>query len=146
LFKAIEGFEKTTDMVRMLLIDKSRGLLTIDHFIEMTMEEGIFDVELMNGPSVREGKRENDANGSGFNYRAEGFIKVDAGLLREAAYHPTGFVTGKRTIGVIFVAKNPFSAHNVGTRWGRDKSPSLVMCECVVLFLHGLPPVRITKS
>jgi hypothetical protein len=56
LFKAIEGFEKTTDMVRMLWIDKSRGLLTIDHFIEMTMEEGIFDVELMNGPSVREGK------------------------------------------------------------------------------------------
>jgi hypothetical protein len=146
LFKAIERFEKTTDMSRMLRINKSRGLLAIDHFIEMTMEEGIFDVKLMNGPSVREGKGENDANGSGFNDRAECLIKVDAGLLRKTADHPTGFMPGKGTIGVILVAKNPFAAHDVGTRWGRDKNPSLIMCEGVVLILHSLPPVRIAES
>jgi hypothetical protein len=72
---------ETTDIGGMLRVDETRGLLTIDHLIKMTMEEGIFNIELMYGPSMREGERKNYANGGWFNDRAECFIKVNAGLL-----------------------------------------------------------------
>jgi hypothetical protein len=72
---------EATDIGGMLRVDETRGLLTIDNLIEMTMEEGIFNVELMYGPSMRESERKNYVDGGWFNDRAESFIKVNAGLL-----------------------------------------------------------------
>jgi hypothetical protein len=54
LFEAVERFEEATNMCRMLRADETRGLLTIHNLIEMSMEKGIFNVELMNRPRVRE--------------------------------------------------------------------------------------------
>ena len=42
LFETIERFLKTADMCRKASIDKSRWLLTIDFFIEISMQESIF--------------------------------------------------------------------------------------------------------
>jgi hypothetical protein len=54
LFEAVERFEEATNMCRMSRVDETRGLLTIHNLIEMSMEKGIFNVELMNRPRVRE--------------------------------------------------------------------------------------------
>jgi hypothetical protein len=44
LFKAIEGFEKTTNMSWILRINEAGRLLAIDNFIEMTVKEGVLNV------------------------------------------------------------------------------------------------------
>jgi hypothetical protein len=79
------------------------------------MKECIFDVELVNGPALRKGKRKNNADGGGFDDRAEGFIEIDARLLGETPNYPTSFVTSESAIRVMFVTKNPFSRNYVGT-------------------------------
>ena len=71
-------------MGRVLRVNETRGLLTIDNLIKIAMGEGIFNIKLMNGPIFGDSKRKNNANGGGFDDGAECFIIVDAGLLREA--------------------------------------------------------------
>jgi hypothetical protein len=38
-------------------VNKTRGLLAIDIFGEVTMEKGVFDIKLVDGPLLRKSKR-----------------------------------------------------------------------------------------
>jgi hypothetical protein len=53
LFEAIEGFKNLTHMIRIVSIDKPRGLLTVYNLVEISMEKGVFNIELMHGPRLR---------------------------------------------------------------------------------------------
>jgi hypothetical protein len=81
LFESVERFKEATNICGMLRIDEAGRLLTIDHLIEISMEESVFDIELVNRPVVGEGEGEDNADGGRFNDRTEGFVKIDAGLL-----------------------------------------------------------------
>lgn len=50
-------------MVWPSLIDKAHRLVTIDLFRQVTMEERVFDVELVYWPSARCGKVEHNVDG-----------------------------------------------------------------------------------
>jgi hypothetical protein len=76
-------------------VNETGGLLAVDNFVEMTMKKGVFDIKLVDRPGVRESKREDDANGGRFDDRTEGFIEINAGLLRKTTNNPTSFVSGK---------------------------------------------------
>ena len=92
LFKAIERFEKTAYVIRVLSVDEAGGLLTVDDFVKMTVKESVFNVKLMNWPSIRYGERKNNANGFWFDDGTKGFIKVNTRLLGEAPDYPTSLV------------------------------------------------------
>jgi hypothetical protein len=111
----------------------------------MSMEKGIFSIDLVNRPRLREGNGENNADSGWFDYGAKGFIEVDTRLLRKTTDHPSCFVACKRTIGK-FVAENPFPTHDIGTgRRRRDESLCFVKCKSIKFFLHGMPPTRVTE-
>jgi hypothetical protein len=114
-------------MIRARGINKTRGLLTIYFLREMAVEKGNFVIELMNMPILRQGEREDDTNGGGFDNRVESLVKIDARLLSESTHNPVSSMTGKRSIGVIFVAEDPFVAYYVRPGRGRDKGPSVVL-------------------
>jgi hypothetical protein len=48
LFKPIKRFIQATTMRWMRGVKEAIGLLTVDGLLEMTMEEGIFDIQLVN--------------------------------------------------------------------------------------------------
>jgi hypothetical protein len=119
-------------------IDEPRGLLAVDFFGKIAVKKGVFDVELMDGPILRHGERENNTDGGWFDDGAESLIEVNARLLCETTNDPTCLVTSKRSIGIEFVTKNPFATDDVGTGRGRDERPGLVLEKSVIFFLHGL--------
>ena len=57
-------------------------------------------------------------DGGWFDDWDEGFIEVHARLLGETTNNLAGFVASEDPIRVVFVAKDPLAADNVGT-WGR---------------------------
>jgi hypothetical protein len=86
-------------------INKPRGLLTVYFLLKMAVEKSVFDIDLMNRPILRQGKREDDMNGGGFENMAESLVQIDTRLLSESMYNPSSFMMGKRSIRVVFVAK-----------------------------------------
>jgi hypothetical protein len=54
-------------MIRSRGILKTKRLLTINFFQKISMEESIFDIELVNRPLRRDGYTEYGANGAGLN-------------------------------------------------------------------------------
>jgi hypothetical protein len=101
-------------------INKPRGLLIVYFLHKMVVEKSIFDVELLNRPILRQGKREHGMNGGSFDHRAESLVKIDAMLLSESTHNPSSFMTSKRAVRVIFVAKEPFSTNVVCIGRERD--------------------------
>jgi hypothetical protein len=56
-------------MVGMRRIFEAFRLLAVNDFRKISMEESIFNVELMDRPPGRYSEGEDDANGTRFNYR-----------------------------------------------------------------------------
>lgn len=90
-------------------------------------------------------KAENNANGTGVNYRRKCFIVINAMLLRIAATYPTRFVAGKSTIGVKLLAKNPLARDNVGVGRTWNKLHGIIFSKSRIFFLHSSSPIGIKK-
>jgi hypothetical protein len=76
-------------------VNKARGLLTVDSLIEMTVQEGIFDIQLVNGPGMHGGNAENKPNSCRFHHRTESLGVINATLLSETTDYPTSLVPRK---------------------------------------------------
>jgi hypothetical protein len=70
---------------------------------------------------AREGDVEDRADGDRLHDRTESLIKINLGLLGEAAKDPTSFVAIKSTIRMELVAENPLPSDDVGIRRARDE-------------------------
>jgi hypothetical protein len=55
LFKSIDGFAETTNMVKQLSINEALGLSHVDFFIKRTLKEGVINVKLCNRPTMLKG-------------------------------------------------------------------------------------------
>jgi hypothetical protein len=108
-------------------VEKTRRLLTVNSFIEMPMEEGIFDVQLMDGPRVHRGNAQHKANGCRFDDRTESLTIVHSMLLRETMHHPACLVPRKRAVGMELVAKNLLSGYHVDTCRTRNQRPRVIL-------------------
>jgi hypothetical protein len=65
----------------MFTVDEPSGLLTINCFLELTVEEGISDIQLMHEPLVRRGECEDRTNPCGLNHGGERLVEVDTWAL-----------------------------------------------------------------
>jgi hypothetical protein len=63
----------------MSRVGETRGQTAEDCLGESLMEEGIFHVDLLNGPGKGDSSSEHRANSGRFDNRAEGLIVVDSG-------------------------------------------------------------------
>jgi phage-related protein len=130
-------------MIRGRGVLKTKRLLTINCFLKRTMEESIFDIELVNRPLRRDGYTENCANGAGLNNRRESFIVVNAMLLRKTATNPPSFIARKTTVRVEFLTKNPLTRNDVCTGRSRNKLPGVILKKGRKLISHGSSPIGV---
>ncbi|CAL8990194.1 unnamed protein product [Prunus brigantina] len=69
LFEAIECFVELANIRRTSEINETRGLSHVDIFLKKPMEKGIFDIKLTKGPTMRNCKTKNSANGGSLTTR-----------------------------------------------------------------------------
>jgi hypothetical protein len=134
-----------TDQVRVSRVGEARGLAAEDCLEEHAMEEGIFHIELLNGPVTGDNSGEHRVNSGRFYNRAESLIVVDSGALSETLKDPTSLVAIKGPISMEFVREDPLADDNVGAlRLGNQLSDPIAD-QCSVLFLHSRTPMGIGK-
>jgi hypothetical protein len=93
LTKTVKRFVEAADDLRAFWVREADGLLTQHIFIEMPVEKGIGDIQLMSWPLFRHGNGEHSAHDGRFNNRCEGFLKVNPGALSETAHNPPCLVS-----------------------------------------------------
>jgi hypothetical protein len=101
------------------------------------------NVNLIDRPSNGDGKREDKANGGGFDNWTVGLTKVNTGLLVETLGDEACFVAINGAISFAFKAENPLAANNVHVGGLRNESPSAVAEEGIKLNVHGITPGRV---
>jgi hypothetical protein len=94
-------------------VDEAHGLATEDFLRESAVEEGIFQVELLNGLGTGDSSGEHRANNGRFHNRAKGLVVVDLGALSETPKDPTSLVTIKGPVSTELVSENPLAGDNV---------------------------------
>jgi hypothetical protein len=109
------------------------------------MEEGIFHVELLNGPVMGESSGDHRANSGRFYNRAEGLIVVNSGALSETPKDPTGVVAIKGPISMELVREDPLTSDNVGALRSGNQLTGPIIDQGSVLFLHSRTLMGIDK-
>ena len=109
------------------------------------MEEGIFHVELLNGPVTGDSNGEHRVNSGRFYNRAESLIVVDSGALSETPKDPTGLIAIKGPVSTELVREDPLTGDNVGALRSGNQLPGPIADQGSVLFLHSRTPMGIDK-
>jgi hypothetical protein len=131
-----------TDQVRVSRATEARGLAAEDYLRESVVEEGIFHVEVLNGPVMGD----NSGKHSGrFYNRVESLIVVDSGALSETPEDPTGLVAIKGPISTELVRGDPLTGDNVGALRSENQPSGPIADQGVVLFFHSHMPMGIDK-
>ncbi|KAF5470815.1 hypothetical protein F2P56_011304 [Juglans regia] len=92
-----------------------------DYFKEITIQKGIGNVELLNGPTTNDANGENEPYSLWFDYENESLTVVKYWLLVKLFGHKTGFVVLDSTIGIVLLVVDLFVANDVHGGSGRDK-------------------------
>lgn len=101
-------------------------LLVVDLFLNVAMQEGVGDIELMSWPSVCGHKCQHRPDRGGFNHRRECLNEVDTRALVEPPDDPSSFVVLDGAIGVHLVFEDPLYGDDACPRRTRDELPGLV--------------------
>jgi hypothetical protein len=136
---------QATNQVRLARVSEARGLAAEDCLGGSAMKEGIFYVELLNGPGTGDNRGEHRANSGRFYNRADGLIVVDSGALSETPKDPTGLVAIKGPISTELVHEDPLAGDNVGALRSGNQLPGPIVDEGPIFVLHSHTPVGIGK-
>jgi hypothetical protein len=104
-------------------VGETRGLAAEDCLEESAVEEGIFHVELLNGPGTGDSSGEHHVNSGWFHNQAEGLIIVNPGALSETPNDPTGLVAIKSPVSTELVRENPLVGDNIGALRSGNQLP-----------------------
>ena len=94
-------------MVRLGSINIAFWLCHEDSFMEITIQKGIIDINMLNGPVVINSQGENDLNSRGFNHWREGIEVVNAWNLLKSHGYQASLVAIQGAISIILDTKNP---------------------------------------
>jgi hypothetical protein len=133
-------------MAGVLAILKTGRLLAVDRFLELTMQERVAHVQLMDGPPFRGGESEDGTDGGRLDDRGEGLTKVHSWVLNIPMKDPPRLAALECAVGMKFVLKHPFAGDDADAGRSRDEAPCLVPKQSVVLLLHGLSLSVVTES
>jgi hypothetical protein len=112
---------QATDQVRVSRAGEAHGLVAKDRLGESVVKEGIFYIELLNGPGMGESCGEHHANSGQFYNRVEGLVVVDSRALSKTPKDPTGLVAIKSPISTELVCEDPLASDNVGALRSGDQ-------------------------
>jgi hypothetical protein len=133
------------DQIRVSRVGQARGLAAEDCLGESDVEEGIFHVELLNGPVTGDSSGEHRVNSGRFYNRAEGLVVVDSGALSEIPKDPTGLVAIKGPVSKELVREDPLAGDNVRALRSGNQLSGPIIDQGFILFLHSRTPMGIGK-
>jgi hypothetical protein len=145
LLEPIQGLLQETDVIGGSRVNKSRRLLAVDCLVEMTVEEGVLHVQLMDRPGTGDGDAENNPDGGRFDDRTERLVVVDAVSLRKPSNDPPGLMACQGAVSMALVLEDPLAGDDVGARRARNETPGAIVDECLVLISHRGTPIRIRE-
>jgi hypothetical protein len=145
LLEPVQGLAQATDQVRVSKVGEACGLAAEDCLGESVGEEGIFHVELLNGPVTGDSNGKHRANSGRFYNRAESLIVVDSGALSETLKDPTGLIAIKGPVSTELVREDRLAGDNVGALRSGNQLPGHIANQGPVLFLHSRTPMGIGK-
>jgi hypothetical protein len=134
-----------TNQIRVSRVGEARGLAVEDCLRESAMDEGIFHVELLNGPGTGDSSGGHRANSCEFHNWGEGLVLVDPGALSETPKDPTGLVVIKGPVSTKLMRETPLAGDNVGALRSGNQLPGSIADQGIVLFLHSHTPMGIGK-
>jgi len=108
LLKTIEGTTQPTN--HPIQNEVPWRWLHIDFLTELTIEEGVLDIQLRNRPLTNRSNCKKSLNSSHVSDRSEGLLIVMTLLLLEAARHKTSLVALKRVIRVGLDLVHPLAS------------------------------------
>jgi hypothetical protein len=114
LLEPVQGLAQATNQVRVSRVGEARRLAAEDCLGESAVEEGIFHVELLNGPVTGDSSGEHRANSGRFYIRAESLVVVNSGALSETLKDPTGLVAIKGPVSTELVREDSLAGDNIG--------------------------------
>jgi hypothetical protein len=126
-------------------VGEARGLAAEHCLRESVVEEGIFHVELLNGPVTGDNSGEHRANNCRFYNRAESLLVVDSGALSETLKDPTGLIAIKGPVSTELVREDPLASDNVVALRSGNQLPSPIADQTSILFLHSRTSIGIGK-
>jgi hypothetical protein len=91
------------------------------------VEEGIFHIELLNGPVTGDNSGEHRANSGRFYNRAESLVVVDSRVLSETLKDLTGLVAIKGPVSTELVCEDPLASDNVGALRSGNQLPGPIL-------------------
>ena len=110
------------------------------------MEEGVLDVELVNGPPSRERQGQNSADGCWLHHMTECLIEIHTWPLSESTQNPASLVPLQGTVSLELVFEDPLAGDHISTRWPRNQIPGLIPQEGCMLFFHSRPPIAVGEG
>jgi hypothetical protein len=126
-------------------VGEARGLAAEDYLKESVVEEGIFHVELLNGPVMGDSSGEHRANSAWFYNQTESLIVVDSRALSETPKDPTSLIVIKGPVSTELVREDPLTGDNVGALRSGNQFPCPIADQSFVLFFHSHTPMGISK-
>jgi hypothetical protein len=126
-------------------VGEAHGLTAEDCLGESVIEEGIFHIELLNGPVMGDSSDEHRVNSGRFDNRAKSLIVVDSRVLSETPKDPTGLIAIKGTISIELVCEDPLASDNVGALRTGNQLPGPIADQGAVLFLYSRTTMGIDK-
>jgi hypothetical protein len=129
----------------MSRVGEARELAAEDCLRKSVIEEGIFHVELLNGPGTGDSSSEHHVNSGQFYNRAEGLIIVDFGVLSEIPKDPTSLVAIKGPVSTELMRKDPLAGDNVGALRSGNQLPGPIADQGTVFVFHSHTPMGVDK-
>ncbi|KAL2583894.1 hypothetical protein AAZX31_14G103900 [Glycine max] len=145
LLQPIERSMKLTHKAILPLSNKPRWLLHINILLKITVEKGILNIKLMEGPVTNSSHSKKQTNSGEFGDRRESITVINAIYLCVAFSYQTSLKPINLTSGPNFNSVDPPTTHRGLTRGKRNKLPSTIIFKGLHFINHSLSPARMIK-
>lgn len=130
----------------MVGIGEPNGLLAVDFFLHVPLEEGIRDIQLVGRPPLGRDDGEDGADHGRLDDGCEHLPKVDAGSLVEATDDPSCLIALEGAVRPELVFEYPLPGDDSTAGGAVHQCPCSVADERLIFGLNGLEPVGVTQS
>ena len=113
----------------------------INLFLQITMQEGIFHIHLMQRPSLCSSHSNYCSHGCHPCNWAESFLIVNSICLRKTFGNQSCLVPANRPISIVLYFVNPLAANSLLIMRQRHQIPSVVCIQGSHLFIHSCFPI-----
>ena len=126
--------------------NKSLEMLDIYLFLDHTVEEGSFNIHLMQSPSHSLRNNNNSLDESVSSHVRKCLITINSLFMRESSSHKYCLIFFNTSISCMFDLENPLGSYYILLFLFRDHFPHIVFHDGFVFFHYGIIPYLILRN